>query len=245
MKSIFAYESSQELETIKPLVEELLAQSEAYKAYLVQNFQLIDPAQAVIWTRAEQAMTIFAQQPIPAYNNGIRIIMTPDIVEWRTFFEEMLSLYPDAPDAVRNYYQNLPEHHIQQVFFHELTHDCDIFESDYESSRDDLWFEEGMCEYLSRRYLLSDEVFEQIRQIETQQVAYFEQYFGKFHVENFNQETYASQNLAYLMTFYANAFLVICQLVEQYESLEKVFERYHAWWQEEAELSLYDWLKRT
>ncbi|MDQ0221770.1 hypothetical protein [Streptococcus moroccensis] len=242
MKSIYAYETIEAIQKVKPLTENLLSASTAYKAYLAERFQLFEPAEAVVWTTAESAMTILSQNVVPAYNNGTRIVISPDVREWQSFFLEGFAPYSDMPVEVLNYYKNLSESHVKQVFFHELTHDCDIFGADYDSERDDLWFEEGMCEYISRYYLLSNDEFLNIKQIEELQVAYFETKLGHFNLESFDQTTYEKGQRAYLMSFYAKAFIEICHLVEAYGSLSGVLERYQKWWGAKTNQTLYDWL---
>ncbi|MBF0779344.1 hypothetical protein [Streptococcus cuniculi] len=179
---------------------------------------------------------------MPAYNNGTRIVMCPDKREWEDLLSRAFAPYA-LPQHLVAHYQSLPDYQLTQIFLHEITHDSDLFGSEYGDVRDDLWFEEGMCEYLSYQYLLDEEEFTALRVLLQEQVDFFSEIFGTFHVEHFCEETYQKCNLAYLYTFYVHAFLTVCQFVEQWGSVEEVFAIYQAWWQDTGKMPLFDWFK--
>lgn len=242
MRQIYAYEDETDRLAIQAVTDDLLKKAEAYKEYLAREFALKEPALFVVWTKASFANQVFGKHDLPAYNNGVRIVMSPDKKEWEALLSAAFAAY-QMPFHLVNYYRNLPDYQILQIFLHEITHDSDLFESDYDGKRDDLWFEEGMCEYLSYRYLLDDEELSDLRTLLQTQVDFFSSIFSEFHVENFSEETYQKGNLAYLYTFYLHAFLTICDLVDQFGGVEQVFEVYHAWWQNSEMISLFDWFQ--
>ncbi|MEW4353906.1 hypothetical protein AB1I63_03260 [Streptococcus pneumoniae] len=243
MRQIYAYEADNDRLHIQPVTDELFKQGALYREYLAIHFALKEPADFVVWTKASFASHIFGNHDLPAYNNGTRIIMCPDKKEWEDLLSKAFAPY-EMPQSLVDYYRNLPDYQMTQIFLHEITHDSDLFGSEYGEARDDLWFEEGMCEYLSYRYILTDEELLEIRTLLQTQVDFFNPIFGGFHVEKFSEETYKDGNLAYLYTFYVHAFLTVCDLVDQFGSVEQVFEVYQDWWQNSETTSLFDWFKK-
>lgn len=71
--------------------------------------------------------------------------------------------YPE----IEKFYGDLSENQLFTIVGHELTHHLDLFIDDRE---DGIWFEEGMCDYLSGNFMLSET---EITNIELALVAMF------------------------------------------------------------------------
>ncbi|MGT2799212.1 hypothetical protein [Streptococcus marmotae] len=179
MRQIYAYETENDWLAIQPVTEVLIEKAQEYQDYLANHFALKEPALFVVWTKADFANLVFGNHDLPAYNNGTRIVMCPDKKEWKILFLKAFKAY-ELPLQLSRYYQSLPDYQMLQIFLHEITHDSDLFGSEYGDTREDLWFEEGMCEYLSYRYLLKEDELTELRALLQQQVDFFSPIFGRF-----------------------------------------------------------------
>lgn len=242
MNYIYAYESVDETDKAIESCKNIIKAGEKYRQYLVDEYELVYPATSVVFTKAEYANTVFGQSPLPAYNNGSRIVLSPDVKEWSDLYRDMFMKY-NAPEDLIEYFAAVGEKEFMQIYFHEITHDIELFVADYGSERDDFWFEEGMCEYLSFRFIYDDEEFATIIEMMSKMVEFYEGVFGRFDVEFFDDDIYVEGNVAYLLTFYSKAFLQIDQYVKQCGGPKKLFEIYADWWNNDSKLTLNDWIK--
>lgn len=242
MKNIYAFESKIEFETYEERIERFTQKLSDYRKVLEDNYQLLDPPKAVIWTSGELAMETFSTKPIPAYTNKDLITITPDLACWKRLFLSQLE-GKELPE-IHHFYQNLSENHILQILGHELTHHLDLFLDDFDDEGTaGIWFEEGMVEYLSRHFLLTQEEFKKITEIETALVAIFKNEHGTHSLEHFGEQTYAG-SISSIFYEYWRSFLTVTSLVEQHNNDPLlVFKSYHEWDSQGRTVSLTKWFK--
>lgn len=241
IKQVFAFESTKETEKYKVITDNLLIKIENYIEILEQEYKLIDFPKAIVWTTSELATTVFSNVPIPAYTNDRFICITPDINTWKKIFGDINKDIPNKD--ITDYYQNISTNFLLAMLGHEFTHHLDLFLDDFEDDRySGIWFEEGMCDYLSRKYLLSNEDFERISQIEWEYIMHYKDIFKPSSIEEFGAESY-SNSMEKIMYDYHRSFHTVKKLVEEVGKGDpkKIFELYHIWDSEGRKTSLSDY----
>lgn len=229
MKQIHAFETKTDYDKYEAVTHRFQARLDEYQTILQETYQLIDVPKGIVWTSAELATTVFSDIPIPAFTNKDLIYISPDVAEWRTLFLSQLD-GKDVPH-IRAFYETLTEDHVLTIAGHELTHHLDLFVDEFDDEREDgIWFEEGMCEYLPRKHLLSDEAFKRITLIETELVELFQEEYGARSIDQFGSASYAG-SLSSIMFDYWRSFLAIHHLIEErYDgNVLRVFEAYRNW----------------
>lgn len=238
MKHIYAFEEIREYEKYQDIIQRFSKRLNEYQQLLEEDYALIDKPKAVVWTSAEAATTVFSDLPIPAFTNKDTIYITPDVAAWRTLFIQQLD-GKNLPH-IQCFYEQLSENHILTILGHELTHHADLFRDEFDDEREDsVWFEEGMCDYLSRKHLLTKEEFEKISAIEKELVSIFTETYGNRSLDEFGSNSYQA-NLSSIMFDYWRSFLSIKYLVEDrcHNDIKSVFEEYHKWDEEGRKLPL-------
>jgi hypothetical protein len=87
--------------------------------------------------------------------------MTPDLSAWKSLFMEQLE-ERDYPE-IKAFYETISNNQVLAIAGYEMTHYSDLFLDEFDDDRNDgIWFEEGMCDYLSRKHLLGKQEFEEI-----------------------------------------------------------------------------------
>ncbi|TWT00945.1 hypothetical protein [Planomicrobium sp. CPCC 101079] len=229
MKHIYTFEDIEEYEKHQDIIQRFSERLNEYQLLLEEEYALVNKPKGVVWTSAEVATSIFSELPIPAFTNKDTIYITPDVKAWRKLFIQQLD-GNDLPHIER-FYEQLSENHILTILGHELTHHSNLFLDDFGDEREDgIWFEEGMCEYLSRKFLLTADEFETIAAIEKELVNVFTEAYGDRSLDEFGSNSYAA-SLSSIMFDYWRSFLAIKYLVEdRYDNnIQAVFEEYHKW----------------
>ena len=130
------------------------------------------------------------------------------------------------------FYENMSENHLLTILGHELTHHSDLFVDEFENQRiDGIWFEEGMCDYLARKFLLNDIEFKEISIIEFELVKIFKDKYGVHSLDTFGSSSSYQGSLTNIMFDYWRSFLSIKYLVEERANHKflQVFNEYHKW----------------
>lgn len=238
MKHIYAFEDIGEYEKQQGIIQRFSERLNGYQLLLEEEYALVDKPKGVVWTSAEAATSIFSDLPIPAFTNKDTIYITPDVKAWRKLFIQQMD-GKDLPH-IQRFYEQLSENHILTILGHELTHHSDLFLDEFGDEREDgIWFEEGMCEYLPRKLLLTEEEFEAISAIEKELVSVFTEAYKDRSLDTFGSNSYTA-SLSSIMFDYWRSFLSIKYLVEdRYDNnIQAVFEEYHKWDREGRMLSL-------
>ena len=228
MKHIYAFETPYEAVKYLEIIESFKVKLNEFKTLLEKEYKLTDSPRGYIWTPVDLATNVFSDVPVPAYTNRHLIYMTPDIIEWRSFF---MNIYGNVEnDLITDFYRNFKEEDVLTIAGHEMVHHIDLFPDEFEEERENIWFEEGMCDYIARKHLMTPELFETITKVEKEIVAYFNEQFGSRSIDEFGTSSYTN-DLTSIMFDYCRSFLTIKYLVEEQADNNplKVFEQYNEW----------------
>lgn len=236
MKQIYAFESIQDFENYKEEIDLLNKKLKTYKELLINQFELIELPKSIVWTSSKNATTVFSQVPVPAYTNRETIYMSPSVSEWKAFYLSQLDgedlEHNDEIHYIKNYFQSLTIDDVFCILAHELTHHIELFPDEFEEERhNSIWFEEGMCEYLSQRMTLSEQRYNELRKNENLLIKLFKPKYGGFSLDDFGAGSYNQTSLASIMLNYWRSTAAIHFLVEcRYEGdVKKVFSKYEEW----------------
>lgn len=230
MKSIFAFERIEDYEEQKSNIEKLINKLNVYRSLLEKQFGLEELPQAIVWTSKEIATTILSNIPIPAFTNELKICISPSVDEWQELF--LSQLENQQNEKVEKYYKSITLDHVFCVLAHEITHHIELFMDDFDDSRENsIWFEEGMCEYLSHKLTLSPQQFEEHIMMEHELIEMFKEKYGQHPLDKFGVESYNEPNLTAIMINYWRSSKAIRYIVEDCHGgdVHKVFSLYHEW----------------
>lgn len=241
MKQILAFETKEEYEKHAHLIERFHLKLKAYQQVLEKDFELNDLPKAIVWTSEELATTVFSNVPIPAFTNKDIIYFSPDLSSWKKLFIKQLEGRPHP--EIEKFYENLSENQLVTIVGHELTHHLDLFVDEFDDDRaDGIWFEEGTCDYLSRRFILNDTEFTRITNVEVALVEMFKEQYGNHSLDEFGNASYQG-SLTSIMFDYWRSFLTVKFLIEVKAShnIKQVFRDYQHWHNEGRNLPLTDY----
>lgn len=249
MKHVFAVETEEQLTRYSAFAGQIRPRLEAYIEFLQSRMEVRELPRMIVWTSMEIATEGICDIPVPAYTNEYRVVMTPETETWRKLYLRQLdSLQRDDDSAgiyrkVYTHYQTkLGENHVMQILGHELAHHSEWFLEDFASDRSDgIWFEEGMAEYISRRYFLTEQEFAEEAEINQLLVDALRERYGRHSLENFGQATYEG-DYAGIFYEYWRSFLAIKRITERHGGdLKSVFTSYHQWNAEGGRQTLLEW----
>ena len=169
--------------------------------------------------------------------------MCPDVQDWKQIYLKQLDGFPDlSVNDIRDYYENdLNQHHVLQILGHELAHHSDYFIDELYDSGEGIWFEEGMAEYISRRFFLTESEFQKEKEINQRLVSLHQYQHHTSALDNFNSSTYKN-NYATIFYEYWRSFLAVNQIAEKYQgNLTAIFESYTQWFNTRNTLTLAQW----
>lgn len=238
MKQIFAFETKEEYEKYQELIGKFTKKLNEYQLILEKHFELKDKPKGIVWTSEELATNVFSDVPIPAFTNKDIIYFSPDLSNWKNLFIKQLE--GEEQPEIKSFYENMSEKQLFTIVGHELTHHSDLFVDEFDDDREDgIWFEEGMCDYISRKYILNQEEFNNITNIELQLVALFKDKYGNHSLDAFGSASYEG-SLTSIMFDYWRSFLAIKYLVEEKANndIKLIFNEYHNWHNEGRRKSL-------
>lgn len=249
MNHIYAVETEKELIEYQNYVKSIEYKLNAYIDFLKKEYQVIELPKTIVWTSGEVATKLISDIPVPAYTNEYRIVMAPSLETWREIYLKQLDKLGDNQKieddvkTIQDYYrENLSENHVLQILGHELTHHSEWFLEDFHSDYSDgIWFEEGMAEYISRKYFLTKEEFREVTRINRLLVDLLKTRYGTHSLEQFGKSTYEG-DYASIFFEYWRSFLAVKQIVEDYKGdVKAVFASYHRWNEEYNGQTLLEW----
>lgn len=244
MKHIFAVQEETELLAYQSFLAAHKGSLEQYLDFLREQYAVTELPRAVVWTNAEAATRLLGDIPIPAYTNEFRTVFCPALETWKAIYLRQLDHI--RSDEARNYYETrLSENHVLQILGHEFVHHSalflDEFDAGYESG---IWFEEGMCEYISRKYFLTDAEFDEEARINERLVELLRKQYGNHSLENFGAATYQG-DYASIFFEYWRSFLAVQNIVKQFAGdIQAVFREYHLWGRSNSGKSLSMWFSQ-
>ncbi|RDW18203.1 hypothetical protein CWR48_11490 [Oceanobacillus arenosus] len=243
MKQIYAFEQKEDFIKYEEIIEQFSNKLKNYQKILEEQYELKDLPKGVVWTTPELATTTFSNIQIPAYTNKDLIYISPDVTSWRKLFLQQLE-GKQLPN-VQHFYEHYSENEVFIILAHELTHHSDLFLDEFDDRREDgIWFEEGMCFYLPRKLLLSEEEFAEITAVEMELVNAFKDKYGNHSLEDFGSNSYVG-SLSSIMFDYWRSYLAVKHLVEvrANNNVMSVFEQYRKWDQEGRIVPLLDYFE--
>ena len=242
MENLYLVKDENQLAAFRDFVAKNSAKLQDYVTFLKDEFAVYDLPQAIIWSDFDSATQIIRKIPVPAYTNDRRMVMTPELTIWKDLYLLQLENYESSHQtrAIEGHYQSLSENSLLQIVGHELAHWSEHFLDDFDGYGAYIWFEEGMVEYISRKYFFTDEEFRVEKACNQSLVELFQKKYGWHSLNDFGTSTYQG-NYASIFYEYWRSFLTVDKLVENLGNVQAVFDSYHRWANTDKTLPLLDW----
>ena len=244
MKYMYSVENIGEFKHYQSFINENSKNLQDYINYLKSNYKVYELPKYLLLSNMEIATNALSDIPIPAYTNDIRIVFTPEINIWREIYKRQLTNYGNDEQIkeIESYYNNISENYLLQVIGHEIMHHSDLFLDDFDNiSYEEIWFEEGMCEYISKKYFFTKEEFVLDKEINLKLIELFEKNNDKHSINNWDITD--EKDYSKIFYNYWKSFIVIDNLVEKLGSIENVFEKYNNWGLSDRKVPLKEWLE--
>ncbi|WP_314365972.1 elongation factor Tu [uncultured Streptococcus sp.] len=242
MENLYLVKDENQLVAFRDFVSKNAAKLQDYLAFLKDKFAVYDLPQAIIWSDFDSATQIIREIPVPAYTNDRRMVMTPELTVWKDLYLLQLENYETSHQtrAIESHYKSLSGNSLLQIVGHELAHWSEHFSDDFDGYGAYIWFEEGMAEYISRKYFFTDEEFLAEKAYNQSLVKLFQKKHGWHSLNDFGTSTYQG-NYVSIFYEYWRSFLTVDKLVENLGSVQTVFDSYHRWANTDKTLTLLDW----
>lgn len=242
MENLYLVKDENQLVAFRDFVAKNAAKLQDYLVFLKDEFAVYDLPQAIIWSDFDSATQIIREIPVPAYTNDKRMVMTPELPVWKDLYLLQLENYETSHQtrAIESHYKSLSGNSLLQIVGHELAHWSEHFLDDFDGYGAYIWFEEGMAEYISRKYFFTDEEFRAEKAYNQSLVKLFQKKHGWHSLNDFGTSTYQG-NYASIFYEYWRSFLTVDRLVENLGSVQAVFNSYHHWENTDKTLPLLDW----
>ncbi|MCP3028764.1 hypothetical protein [Halobacillus sp. A5] len=195
-----------------------------------EKYALATLPKGIVWTSENLATTVFSAIPVPAYTNGDVIYISPDLSAWRRLLVEQLE--GQNISEIENFYDHCSDDYLFTILAQELTHHSNLFVEGFNGdSKVNTWFEEGMCNYLSRKHLLDNAEFKELTNVEVELVEIFKDKYGQHSLDELGSNFPQSSNLTSRMFDYWRSYLIVEFLVEirANQDLDWVFNEYSNW----------------
>ena len=245
MENIYAVKSNNELIEYQNFVKQIQPRLIEYIDYLNSEYAVSELPKSIVWTSYDIATKLISNIPIPAYTNDFRVVITPSIDAWRRIYLAQLSSIEKGKsyEELQKYYNSqISTNHILQILGHELAHHIPFFMDEEDKSLDSgIWFEEGMVEYISRRYFLTANEFSGAHENNLILVNALRSKYGKHSLDEFGAATYEG-DLASIFFEYWRSYLAVHAIVDDHNGdIHKVFASYQDWYSRRNDISLLEW----
>lgn len=245
MENIYAVKSNNELIEYQNFVKQIQPRLIEYIDYLKSEYAVSELPKSIVWTSYDIATKLISNIPIPAYTNDFRVVITPSIDAWRRIYLAQLSSIAKGKnyEKLQKYYNSqISINHILQILGHELAHHIPFFMDEEDTSLDSgIWFEEGMVEYISRRYFLTANEFSRAHENNLILVNALRSKYGKHSLDEFGAATYEG-DLASIFFEYWRSYLAVHAIVDDHNGdIHKVFASYQDWYSRRNDISLLEW----
>lgn len=244
MKYMYSVENIGEFKHYQSFIKENSKNLQDYINYLKSNYKVYELPKYLLLSNMEIATNALSDIPIPAYTNDIRIVFTPEIDIWKEIYKRQLINYgnDEQINEIKTYYNNISENYLLQVIGHELMHHSDLFLDDFDNiNYEEIWFEEGMCEYISKKYFFTKEEFVLDKEINLKLIELFEKYNATQATDNWN--IIDEKDYSKIFYNYWKSFIVFDNLVDKLGSIENVFEKYNNWGLSDRKIPLKEWFE--
>jgi hypothetical protein len=164
--------------------------------------------------------------------------MTPELSAWKSLFMEQLE-ERDYPE-IKAFYESISINQVLAIAGHEMTHHSDLFLDEFDDDRNDgIWFEEGMCDYLSRKHLLGEQEFEELADTESKLIGLFKDKYGTHSLEEFGSSSYKGSLTSIMYDYWRSGYAVKYLVEKKFDNnVWRVFDEYHNWDAEGRKVSL-------
>lgn len=248
MKYVYSVGDIDELTRYAAFAEKHSAKIREYIDYISKEYSVAELPEYIVFSNFDMATKVHSDIIIPAYTNEMRMVITPDVAVWKRIYLNQIQNYDsdDRVELIQNYYEKaLGDNCILQILGHELAHQSELFIDDFNDvTSNALWFEEGMVEYISRKFFLTEDEYAEEKRVNQLLVELFEEQHSTGSVDDFGQSTYDG-SYASIFYEYWRSFLLVDKLVHKHESVEAVFEEYLKWHKEGRSCLLSDWFNGT
>lgn len=238
MKFIYAVEDQAQLALYQLFLKSYQHKLHSFFSFLDREYAVADLPGTVIFTSGEIATKDISNIPLPAYTNDYRTVFCPELDMWKQLYLRQLDKL-DAAEIQEYYRTKLSDNHVLQILGHEFVHHIALFpDSDYENG---IWFEEGMCEYISRKFFLTEEEFREEAAINAQLVELLREKYGQHPLDEFGASTYEG-DYASIFYEYWRSFMAVNTLVDRADGdILRVFQQYREWLTSDHTISLPQW----
>lgn len=233
MRHLYTVENGDELRAYRTAALRLQPRLEAYVRFLREECAVEELPRAVVWTGREIATELLSGIPVPAYTNEYRVMFCPDPAVWRDIWLCQLDGLAEsaAVREIRTYYETaINDDRLLAILGHELAHHSQWFPDfdDAGAREGGIWFEEGMVEYIGRRYFLTEEEFAAEARINRLLVELLRDRYGGHSLEDFGAAAYEG-DYAGIFFGYWRSFLAVEELVRRFGGVAEVFRSYREW----------------
>jgi len=238
MEHIIAAQSEPEFRHYHSLSLEMIPHLMPFLEFLTKEYSVTKFPNAILWTSSDIASHTLSSIPLPAYTDEFRVVFCPDIHVWRNLY--LKQFQAGTLSGTERYYQTcLSQNHILQILGHEFVHHSELFIDDaYESSA---WFEEGMCEYISRKFFLTDTEFRESIRINRVLAEHYRKNNSGSPPCAFSVDTYQG-SIAAIFHEYWRSFLAVWKIVDDFHgNIPAVFHSYHEWYKTDRTQPLSEW----
>ncbi|MGP4075899.1 hypothetical protein [Halobacillus sp. K22] len=230
MKQIYAFESQEEYMKHQDTIEKFSEKLKTYQQVLEEKYALATLPKGIVWTSENLATTFFSEVPVPAYTEGDVIYISPDLSAWRRLLAEQVEGLNIS--EVEDFFAHCSDDCLFTILAQELTHHANLFVEEFDGERKlNTWFEEGMCNYLSRKHLLDNSEFKELTNIEVELVEIFKDKYGQHSLDELESNFPQSSSLTHRMFDYWRSYLIVEFLVEvrANNDLDWIFSEYNNW----------------
>ncbi len=244
MQYLYAVESGEELRAYEAAARRFRPRLEACLRCLREEYGARDLPRTILFAGRETATELLSSIPVPAYTNEYRVVFCPDPAVWRDIWLRQLDgLKGEGVSEIRAYYETcVDDSRLLSILGHELAHHSHWFpDFDDSTAREaGIWFEEGMVEYIGRRYFLSDRAFAREARINRLLVELLAPRYGGHPLEDFGAKTYKG-DYASIFFEYLRSFLAANRLVRRFGGVREVFRSYQEWAERGRKETLEEW----
>ncbi|MBE5900329.1 MAG: elongation factor Tu [Lachnospiraceae bacterium] len=242
MEQLYLCKNEEELQELKKHTPLLMEGMEEYVNMLQSDMGVKEIPKCIVWTDYRSATELITELPVPAFTNDWRTVMTPYLDAWKGVYLSQLKdydMWDEKVGKVRDYYENLPISQVRQIFGHEFVHWSEYFWD--ELFEETMWFEEGMAEYISRKWYLTQAEYEKEKEINRLLIELFEEQNGEQSLNGFDQSVY-EKGMTTVFYYYWKSFLTVEELVRREGgNIEEVMLCYQRWGRTKREVTLLDW----
>ncbi|MEH7041349.1 hypothetical protein CN887_02375 [Bacillus pseudomycoides] len=239
MKPAFSVTDSTHIQKIEAEGLKLLNELQSFIPLLQEKVTILSPPKGIVFHDLESATQVYSNIPMPAYTSRDLIHITPLIDVWKNIY---LSVTDGKElEKAQQYYKQLNILDIATIAAHEFVHHAEEFHSDFDAiDEESMWFEEGVCFYLSRKLMMSHEQFKTIMQVEDELISIYQAEFSNYPLNEFGK---SAESGSYAGAFYDywRSTKLIRILVEQYfnNDIQALFSCYHEWVEIKEQISLH------